>query len=288
MRNLMILSMIGVLTLLGCADEKVQQEKDQLQKKNDELAGRLVARDKFIVDVTAMINDIHENLEATWAKENRTVRRATTTEGNTSATPAEVKERIPGRISDMNTVIMESRRKMAALEKKLAESGKRYAGLQKMVDDLRNDIESREQSIARLKARVGDRETDVSQKTQVIAADENTIGQQTMKLNEVYYVAGTKDDLKQKGIIRKEGGILWGLLGTTTVLVSTFDDNNFHSLDKTKGQIITLNAPIDEIVPPRDTSMYTMVRSEDGQTLLKITNPVSFWRERHLVIVTEQ
>jgi hypothetical protein len=288
MRNLIIVSAIGVLTLLGCADEKAQQEKDQLQKKNDELASQLIARDKFIDDVTAMINDIHENLEATWAKESRTVRRTTTPEGKATATPAEVKERILGRISDMNTVIMESRRKMAALEKKLAETGRQYAGLQKMVDDLKSDIESREQSIAALKARVGDLETEVSQKAEVIAADQNTIGQQTTKLNEVYYVAGTKDDLKQKGIIRKEGGILWGLLGTTTVLASTFSDADFHALDKTKDQTITLNGPVDEIVPPRDTSMYTMARSEDGQTLLKITDPVSFWRERHLVIITEQ
>ena len=279
-----LLLIVALLAATGCNDPR---EKEELARKNDELTKQLASRDQFIEDVTATINEIHENIEATWSKEKNFVRQTTQAEGKASSTPVELRQRILDRIADMHKAIMDSRRKMSALQQKLDESGKQYAGLQKMVDDLKGIIEEREQSIAQLKARVGDLEVEVSQQSGVILAHQNTIDKQTQQLNTVYYAVGTRDELKHKGIITRQGGVLWGLFGTTTVLASNFAEGDFQTLEKTKDQTITLRGSVEEIIPRRDTSMYTMVPSENGQTVLKIIDPVSFWRERHLVIVTE-
>lgn len=284
MRTTLMLLMIALLSVLGCTDKR---EREELARKNEDLAKQLASRDRFIEDVTGTINEIHDNLEATWAKEKNVVRQTTKDEGKVGATSVELKQRIIDRIAGMHTVIMESRKKMALLQQKLNESGKQYAGLQRMVDDLRKEIEEREQAIAELKARVGVLETEVSEKSAVIAAHQNTIDKQTEQLNTVYYIVGTRDELKKKGIITREGGVLWGLFGGMTVLASNFAEADFQTLDKTKDHTIALRGLVDEIVPKRDTSLYTIVRLESGQTELRIINPDSFWRERHLVIVAE-
>ena len=285
MRTTLMVLMIALLSVLGCTDKR---EREELARKNEDLAKQLASRDRFIEDVTGTINEIHDNLEATWAKEKNVVRQTTKDEGKVGATSVELKQRIIDRIAGMHTVIMESRKKMALLQQKLNESGKQYAGLQRMVDDLRKEIEEREQAIAELKARVGVLETEVSEKSAVIAAHQNTIDKQTEQLNTVYYyIVGTRDELKKKGIITREGGVLWGLFGGTTVLASNFAEADFQTLDKTKDHTIALRGLVDEIVPKRDTSLYTIVRLESGQTELRIINPDSFWRERRLVIVAE-
>ena len=284
MRTTLMVLMIALLSVLGCTDKR---EREELARKNEDLAKQLASRDRFIEDVTGTINEIHDNLEATWAKEKNVVRQTTKDEGKVGATSVELKQRIIDRIAGMHTVIMESRKKMALLQQKLNESGKQYAGLQRMVDDLKKEIEEREQAIAELKARVGVLETEVSEKSAVIAAHQNTIDKQTEQLNTVYYMVGTRDELKKKGIITREGGVLWGLFGGTTVLASDFAEADFQALDKTKDHTIALRGLVDEIVPKRDTSLYTIVRLESGQTELRIINPDSFWRERRLVIVAE-
>ena len=285
MRTTLMVLMIALLSVLGCTDKR---EREELARKNEDLAKQLASRDRFIEDVTGTINEIHDNLEATWAKEKNVVRQTTKDEGKVGATSVELKQRIIDRIAGMHTVIMESRKKMALLQQKLNESGKQYAGLQRMVDDLKKEIEEREQAIAELKARVGVLETEVSEKSAVIAAHQNTIDKQTEQLNTVYYyIVGTRDELKKKGIITREGGVLWGLFGGTTVLASNFAEADFQTLDKTKDHTIALRGLVDEIVPKRDTSLYTIVRLESGQTELRIINPDSFWRERRLVIVAE-
>ncbi len=130
-------------------------------------------------------------------------------------------------------------------------------------------------------------------KDHVIAVQDTTIrdftrqlNRRTTQLNTVYFVAGKKNDLKGKGIIEDEGGVLWGLLGTTTVLTGHPDGDYFQSLDKTTDSTIEVTGAIDQIIPKRDVKSYAQEETGDGHTILRIIDPESFWRENHLVIVS--
>ena len=60
---------------------------------------------------------------------------------------------------------------------------------------------------------------------------------------------GTKEELKKKGIITDEGGFLWGLLGSTTIMSSGVDQSVFTPLDKNIDQTLHVPGTIDEILP---------------------------------------
>ncbi|MBI3579747.1 MAG: hypothetical protein HY276_05465 [Ignavibacteriales bacterium] len=282
---------IGVLLMFslifaGCG------KQEELEQRNKELAQELQSKDKFIEEVTSNINEIHGALEAAWAMEKKIVRQTTTAEGSKALTSAELKQSILSRISDMSSALSDNRKKITSLEKRLKGLNVQYVSLTKMVDQLKTDLEEREKSITELQSRIQSLESDVAKKAEIIAARETTIAshestilEQRKMMNTVYFAVGSRDELKKKGVITEEGGILWGLLGTTTTLAGNFDVAQFEPVERSR-TAIEVSGAIDEIVPKRDESFYTKEQSENGHTILRIVKPESFWRENHLVIVT--
>ena len=284
MRTIISCATIITFLLIGCGKSAEQTE---LEKKNAELTQDLATKDHFIEDITGTINDIHNKLETTWAMEKKILRQTSSIEQTKNMSPSEMKQQMLDRISGISSILVQNRKQLASLEHRLSESKKEYAGLQEMVADLKKNLEEREKSVAELQTHVQNLESEVADKTQVIATRDRTIEDQTAQLNTVYYVTGKRSELKDKGIITREGGFLWGLLGSTIVLNDDFAEENFVPMDKTKDNSIVVAGTIDEIVPARDKSSYTEEETEDHHTVLKISKPESFWRQKHLVIVTD-
>ena len=287
MRTTYLIGAVILLLLTGC-------NQSELENKNKELQSQLDAKDKYIEEVTSAINEIHNQLESTWAMENKVILQSSAKEGAKAPTHLQVKQQILSRISDIDSILSANRKKLSNLQNRLKQAATQYAGLQKMVDDLKATLEEREKTLADLQARVKTLESVVSEKTRVIAAREATIDDQSNQLNErtrqmntVYYVVGKKDDLKSKGIITDEGGFLWGLLGSTTVLAGNFNSDLFQKMDKTKETQIDVPGKIAEIIPKRDASSFSMEETSGGHTNVKIVNADQFWKVNRVVIVSK-
>jgi peptidoglycan hydrolase CwlO-like protein len=287
MRTSILFAAAILLVLTGCG-------QSELENKNKELEKQLQAKDQYIEEVSSAINEIHNQLESTWAMENKVIQQSTAKEGSKAPSHLQVKQQILNRISDIDSILAANRKKLSNLQLRLKNAAVQYAGLQKMVDDLKTTLEEREKTLADLQARVKSLESEVSEKTKVIAAREATIDDQSNQINErtrqmntVYYVIGKKDDLEKKGIVTEEGGFLWGLLGSTTVLAGNFNPDLFQKIDKTKQAQIDVTGKIVEIIPKRDAGSYSTSEMAGGQTVLKIVNADQFWKVNRLVIVSK-
>jgi len=280
MRSLQILLLAGVIVLAGCG-----KKDDEMEKRNLELQAELAARDQFVEEVTGSIHEIHDRLETVWATEKNIMRKSEAVEGGRGLTPVEVKEKALDRIAKINDILKANRKKVKDLQERLNNSRLQYTGLEKMVDDLQTRLEEREQSVAALQTRVMNLEGEVSEKVKIIAARDVVIENQAREMSSVFYVVGTEDELEQRGIITEEGGFLWGLLGSTTVLAPGFSLVDFYPIDRVEDVNIDVEGTIDEIVPKRDPTSYELKASE-GHTALKIVKPEEFWKQRHLVIVS--
>lgn len=290
MKKIIVVFTCSVMLFAGCA------KIDRLENRNKELNQELAAKDQFIEEVTTSINDIHTTLENTWALEKNIVSRTNKSEnaGSESLTPVELKTRIINRISDIRTLLASNRKKISSLERKLRGSSRHYAGLEKMVAELKRQLEARDESINVLNARVMSLNDQIYQKDNIIKAHETTIiekdrmiNDQINKMNTVYYAIGKRSELKKEGIVENDGGVLWGLMGTTTVLNSKIDDSQFQHIDKRKATTIPVSGTIKEIVPKRDDSSYTIEQGDDGQSVLVIFHPEDFWKEKHLAVVVD-
>jgi peptidoglycan hydrolase CwlO-like protein len=287
MRTMYIASVALLLVFTGCNQSKLENENLALRKQ-------LEAKDQYIEEVTTAIDEIHNQLESTWAMENKVLQQSQAKEGAKAPSHLQVKQQILSRISDIDSILAANRKKLSSLENRLKAAATQYAGLQKLVDNLKTTLEEREKTLAELQARVTSLESEVSEKNRVIATREATIEDQSNQLNErirqlntVYYVAGKKDDLKKQGIIADEGGVFWGLLGSTTVLAGDFNADLFQKMDKTKDFQIDVPGAIAEIIPKRDAGSFTTEQTSGGHTLLKIVHADQFWKVNRLVVVSK-
>jgi DNA repair exonuclease SbcCD ATPase subunit len=278
-----------VLVFTGCSNRS-----DQLEKENAQLQETIKSRDEFIQTVLESINEVHSKLETAQAQENTIARQTGALEEGKVLVNTVNRVNIMHQIEDIDASLSENRKELADLETKLKSSKIQYASLNKMVDNLRESLDEREQSITQLSERVKSLENDVAEKTRLVAEKEAVIGQkdstirdQQDMLNTAYYVVGNKDDLENKGIIKDEGGFLWGLVGSTTTLATDLDNGYFKPIDKSREMTIEVNGQIDKIVPERDQSFYVEEQKSDTLSTLKILKPERFWQENLLVVVTK-
>ena len=110
---------------------------------------------------------------------------------------------------------------------------------------------------------------------------------QRRMLGTAYYMAAPREELEEKGIITEEGGFLWGLLGSTTVMSSGFDPASFTALDKTSEQTIRIPGHVAEILPRRNADLFAVSETDENGTELKILQPEKFWQDKYLVVVLD-
>lgn len=279
---------LSAFLLWGCngRTEELEKQNATLQQQNSELAQSLTAQDAYIDEVVTSVNDVYQSIETARATEKNLLSESKDIEGTKSQTKSEVRNELLGRITIVNDNLQENRKKIAELQKKVNTSRKQYASLQTMVDNLNKTLEERERSIASLENRVRGLEGEVAEKTDLVRKKDLVIDTQQKEISTVYYVVGTKSELEKKGIIRDEGGFLWGLLGSTTILASGLDPSYFTPVDRTRSSY-DVDGSIREILPKRSPEYYTQKKAENGKSVLTIADQNRFWQDRYLVILTD-
>ena len=285
MRFVFALSVLVGLMVAGCNDrssEVAQLNTDLLKAKYD-----LAQRDKYIDDITRSINEIYSTLEQARDTEGRLQSHAESAEAGIQRSSQEARDRIFQQVAAVETRLREGREKIVQLEKRVKNYKAQFSGLNKMVASLKKQLQEREESIADLQVRLTSLEEEVTAKNATIAVNEITIASKEKSLNTVYYIVGTRGELREKGIITEQGGFLWGLLGSTTVLADQVDEKLFTPIDKTSETIIPVSKAIKEVIPRRSGESYASVEVSQNTADLRITDPSRFWQQKYAVIVIE-
>jgi uncharacterized coiled-coil protein SlyX len=233
------------------------------------------------------VNEVYADLEKARIKEGVLKKAGAGAEGPPQYTSAQSRDRLIANINEIGTSLQDNRKKIASLEVRMKQFKGQIAGLNSLVENLKASIAEREQSITQLQAKVEGLQATMAEKTKLIEDKDMTIGTQLRTMNTAFYVIGTRDELRKKGIITDEGGFLWGLLGSTTVMSSGIDQSNFTPIDKTKDKTIKVDGRIEEILPRRNADLFAAVANPEKGSELTITSPGRFWQENYLVIVTD-
>ncbi|MBX2990902.1 MAG: hypothetical protein KIT19_05575 [Phycisphaeraceae bacterium] len=289
MRAGIVVAGLCMLLVLGCnnKEEELQNQIAQLKADQASLQTNLSERDKYFDEIMNAVNDVYSDLEAARAKEAKLVER-TGTEGPVQIANAETRQKLLQNIADIGVSLKENRKKIAGLQAKMKSFSGEIASLNKLITNLNETLVEREQSIAMLESRVQGLETTLAEKTTLIAERESTIEQQLKTINTGYYVAGTSDELESRGIITDEGGFLWGLLGSTTLMASGVDQSYFKPIDKTREEVIHVQGRIKDVLPRRSETFYATTEPEGNLSTLRILQPERFWQDRYLVIIVDQ
>lgn len=273
---------------------ELEKKMNDLQAQNKQLYQEISSRDEYVESVTTAVNSVYENLENVRSREKLLLRQANEMESKKKLSNLEVRANLLLQISSIDSNLKDNQKTINSLQSKINNYKTQYVGLKAMIANLNETIHEREQSIAELQLRVQGLEAQVGEKTKLISLRDSIIEKQTnlidaqkTRLNTGFYIIGTRRDLEEKGIIKKEGGFLWGWLGSTTVLTSGFNTHLFNPIDKSSDTTIQIIGEIDEIIPKRDLKFYHKIEIDRQRTRLTIAEPKKFWLDNYLVIITD-
>lgn len=291
MKKLMLLA-VCVIALAAC-DQKSKTNPMMIQ--NDSLRAIIEARDNEINDMMGTLNDIQDGFRAINEAEDR-VTIARTGEGANRS--AQIKEDIQFIAQRME----ENRELIKKLQQQLRETGFKGDQLKKTIDEMTIQLAKKDKELQQLRAELERKDIHISELDRTIdnlhsdvqtlttekenlttekanLQSENeqkaqTISTQDKQLNTAWYVFGTKKELKEQKII-DDGKVLQG----------SFNKNYFTKIDIRVDKEIKLYSKSAKVLTTHPSSSYSISKDTNGQYVLRITDPASFWSTSKYLVV---
>lgn len=292
MKKLMFMAACA-LTLASC-DQKPKINPAMVQ--NDSLRSVIEARDREINDMMGTLNEIQEGFRHINEAEER-VSIAQTGE-NGSEKSAVLKENVRFIAQRM----AENRELIKKLQQQLRETGFKGDQMKKALDQLtaqlsekdkelkqlRADLEAKNIHIAELDETISNLNEDVAtlttEKEDLTAENENltaeneskaqTISNQDAQLNTAWYAFGTKKELKAQNV-----------LANGDVLRSSFNKSYFTKIDIRVDKEFKLYSKSATVLTSHPSNSYNLSKDVNGQYVLRITDPNTFWSTSKYLVV---
>jgi tRNA splicing endonuclease len=283
--SLFVLVGLGVVIYTLYSHERTRQ-LGLIESQRQSFAELLTARDSTINEWLTTFDQIEKDLGTIVQKEN-----LINVESTDSELSQDKRQQILDDIKNINTLLDLNKKKIAALNAELKKSGGSITGLQEKVAELENMIKQRENEITELKLALTNKDFEIDQlNTRVtdlqisVAQKDEKISKQTDEINTAYLVYGTYKDLKERGIVSKEGGFLG--LGKKESLIEDFADSLFSQIDVTQTKTIPVNSKKAKLITNHPTNSYEMIH-EDEKTIafIEIKDPVEFWKISKYAVV---
>lgn len=292
-RGALITGLIGLILILGIglllySIYKRDQNSQLALMENQKLlfTEQLVERDSMINDWLTTFDEIERNLNAIKQKE-----KIINMQTSDSEFPKGKKEQVLEDIKYINTLIDENKKKIAYLNSQLKKSGTTITGLQARVTELEASMQQYETAITELKATLTEKDFEIEQlNTRMFALQDTliykdeTINNQTDKLNQAFLATGTYKDLRDKGLVSKEGGFLG--IGRKESLKEDFPDSLFDMIDVTETKTIPVNSRKAKLITEHPTNSYQLIReNENTIAYIEIKDPSEFWKISKYAVV---
>lgn len=283
---LLIVLALGAVLLTKSHNTRLQQAS-MYENQKVELAIQLSQRDSIINEWVLAFNEIESDIKKITARENMLSLQSMNPEIS-----KDKRKEILAELQLIREMIDQNKKKIASLNSQLRKSGIRIASLQARVDSLDANIALRDREIAELRTDIENRNLEIGQlvhkvdtMTVVIADRETKISQQTEEMNKAFVVSGTYKDLKEKGLLTKEGGVL-GLGKKESLQENSLNDNLFTRVDITKTRTIPVNSKSAKLVTEHPASSYELIKDDDDMiAYIEIKDPSSFWKISKYAVV---
>jgi uncharacterized protein (DUF3084 family) len=184
------------------------------------------------------------------------------------------------RAKETSTQLAALQKKQAATDSKAAQQAAKIEEDAQLIADLGATIDRQNNQIAALEARLDSLGTEI-----------RALGERHYK---AYLVIGTEKELRDKGVVVREGGanLLVARPGRTLVPARVLNPAAFTAIDQRETTVITV---------PDSTARYRLisrqsldaaeVQARDGQSFvgnLRITKPDEFWAGSRFLILVKQ
>jgi hypothetical protein len=277
-----LLIFAAFFALAGCTNTGDVQKISDLANKDSVLLIQATQKDSVVSSYISEVNQIQDNLDRIKAREKIITINSSENGSDKQSVVAEVKE--------LDEWIVKNDNKMNILQGKLKKMTNKNADLQYLVMHLSQEIAVKDTEIAILQTNLSKANNDLatvnaSFNDSIIAI--NMVRAQvmvmTIQMNTVYYVSGTTKELKDNGIVNKQGGFIG--IGRTSKVNPDIDNSKYTQADLTTLKGVSLNGKFKKFITTHPDNSYTITSSGDDKTdYVSITNPSAFWGESKYMV----
>lgn len=272
------------ILLFSCNHNENISENPEFKKidsVNQLLKEQSAQKDSEINSFIQSFNEIQANLDQ--IKEREKMVANNTKDAELQKTK---QQQIADDINAINELLAKNKQKITSLNKKLKKANLKIEELEKMIERLGKQLEEKDSEIANLQDQL--EKANVAYKTLFVEYNEKLgeIENQTNKLNTAYYAFGTIKELKEKGVVTKEGGFIG--LGKGMKLKEDFNKDYFTKIDIAETKSIVLACKKAKLITNHPSSSYSFDGTDGKIKGITITNSEDFWsNSKYLVIATE-
>jgi len=290
MRNWIIFSIL-TFSLIACQQEEKKEgaadaenpDMEKLREENEKLKSDLATRDESMNESIRLFNEIEDNLSAIRQKE----KVINLSRNNDPEFQQDQKERIIEEIQLINSLLEENKNKVNLLRSKLSKADIKVGEMDKMIEALVKKVEEQETLIVELRDELAKYDIAMAELTATLNETMAVVEEKDAELNKAWFVFGTTKELKEQGVVTKEGGFIG--LGKIVKMREDFNQEYFTQIDITKTKEIPLGAKKVKILTTHPAGSYKLVNSADEKVeKLQITNPDKFWSvSKYLCMIVE-
>lgn len=289
MKKIATLAVIAAAILSSCNGGKLREAEAQNEQLKGDLRETLATQDSLLV----LVNDISDGMSQI-----KDLEKIISTPGSLGES-ASRKEQIKNDMIAIQQALQERRQRLEELEKKLASAGGEGSTLKRTISNLKAQIAEQQTEIATLTNQLASANIKIeelsaqvtsldatndslniglnAEREQKQAAEEAAIAAAN-ELNTVYYAIGTSKELKAKKILES------GFLRKTKVMKGDFDMSYFTTADRRNITQIPTHSKKAKVMTSQPKDSYAIV-DENGQKVIKITNPDKFWQLSNFLVI---
>ena len=254
---------ITMLVFAGCSNSDQVQKMTDLANKDSVMLVQANQKDSSITMYLGELSQIQDNLDRIKAREKMISINSGEIGSNKQSVLSEVKE--------LDEWIVKNDKRMNALQGSLKKMTTQNSNLSDIVMHLSQEIAQKDTEIAMLQTSLGKANNDLSNVTasfndSIIAI--NMVRAQVMfitdKMNTVYYVSGTIKQLKDNGVVNKQGGFIG--IGRTSKVNPQINNSNYTQADLTTLKGVSLNGKFKNFITTHPDNSYTITSTGDDKT----------------------
>ena len=287
MKKLVILSLAFIAILASCSKQEPENDgvtEEQLQEASrQELEAAVADRDQLL----SLVNEISSGMAEIKRLENI----LTVSNSVNGETPSQ-RAQIEADIAAIQQTLQQRREQLEQLERRLHQSTLNNRNLQQTIETLRAQIDSQSAEIENLRASLDDANRQIGELSTTVDSLHTTVTTVTTQrdqaqaeteqianeMNTCYYVIASKKELKDHKIIES------GFLRKTKIMQSDFDQSFFVTADRRTLHTIALHSNKAKVHTNHPAGSYQIV-DQNGQKVLKITNPDQFWSLTNYLVI---
>lgn len=276
--------LLATALLISCKDETTTSsptvnnpEVDNLEAENLKLKRELEGLKGGIDNYASYFNEVKYNLDSIKKMQGLISNKI----GGENIDKADLLEDI----KLLGELMTKNQEKINQLKRSLKNANLASSEMEKMIASLTEEVALKNMEIYSLQEELENLDAAYTEVLEAYQEKVEQLAQTTSILNTAFFTYGTSKELKENGVITKEGGFIG--LGKIEKLRTDFNKSYFTEIDIMNTRTVPLGVAKAEILTTHPSNSYELSGEKNIEKLV-IKDPKDFWSvSKYLVIVVE-